>query len=92
MSKTLGCTLQCVDFCALNVQLDHVRERPTIPFNNRVESPFAGTYLVVSKGGFFADALASLLGQSILAAPSFTLRGGTREILRSIIGKSLAAA
>jgi opacity protein-like surface antigen len=27
------------------------------PFNSSVQSPFAGTYLVISKGGFFADAL-----------------------------------
>ncbi len=35
------------------------------------------------------DELASLMGQAILAAPSFTLRGGTREILRGIIAREL---
>jgi outer membrane autotransporter protein len=28
-----------------------------LPFNSTVQSPFAGTYLVLTKGGFFADAL-----------------------------------
>jgi hypothetical protein len=29
--------------------------------------------------------------RTVLEAPSFSLRGGTREILRGIIGKSLAS-
>ena len=36
-----------------------------------------------------APALASALGASVLALPSFTLRGGTNEILRSIIARGL---
>lgn len=33
--------------------------------------------------------LASLLGSVVLTAPSFSLRGGTREVLRSIIARGL---
>jgi alkylation response protein AidB-like acyl-CoA dehydrogenase len=36
-----------------------------------------------------AELFSALLGQSILAAPSFTLRGGTREILRGIVAREL---
>jgi len=36
-----------------------------------------------------ADLFSSLLADAILAAPSFTLRGGTREILRGIIAREL---
>ena len=36
-----------------------------------------------------ADRFSALLGEAILAAPSFTLRGGTREILRGIIARGL---
>lgn len=36
-----------------------------------------------------ADRFSALLGEAILAAPSFTLRGGTREILRGIIAREL---
>ncbi|WP_197709654.1 acyl-CoA dehydrogenase family protein [Sphingopyxis lindanitolerans] len=35
------------------------------------------------------DALAALVGSTLLAAPSFTLRGGTRKILRGIIARGL---
>jgi alkylation response protein AidB-like acyl-CoA dehydrogenase len=35
------------------------------------------------------DPLAELLGEAVLNAPSFTLRGGTREILRGIIARGL---
>jgi hypothetical protein len=37
------------------------------------------------------DPLASVVGSLILAAPSFSLRGGTREILRGIIARGLGA-
>lgn len=36
-----------------------------------------------------ADPLAALLASSVLAAPGFTLRGGTTEILRGIIARAL---
>jgi len=36
-----------------------------------------------------ADRFSGLLADAILAAPSFTLRGGTREILRGIIAREL---
>jgi hypothetical protein len=36
-----------------------------------------------------ADVFSELLGETILAAPSFTLRGGTREILRGIVARDL---
>ena len=35
------------------------------------------------------DRLSALLAEAILAAPSFTLRGGTREILRGIVAREL---
>lgn len=38
-----------------------------------------------------ADALSSVVGLTLLAAPSFSLRGGTREILRGIIARGLGA-
>jgi len=37
-------------------------------------------------------ALAAMLGEALLASPSFTLRGGTREILRGIIARQMEAA
>jgi alkylation response protein AidB-like acyl-CoA dehydrogenase len=37
------------------------------------------------------DPIARLLGQTVLRAPAFTLRGGTTEILRSIVARSLVA-
>ena len=40
-------------------------------------------------GGGNAPSLASALGASVLGLPSFTLRGGTNEILRSIIARGL---
>ena len=43
----------------------------------------------VSSDAANAPALASALGASVLALPSFTLRGGTNEILRSIIARGL---
>jgi alkylation response protein AidB-like acyl-CoA dehydrogenase len=36
-----------------------------------------------------SDAYAAALAEAVLASPSFTLRGGTREILRSIIARQL---
>jgi alkylation response protein AidB-like acyl-CoA dehydrogenase len=36
-----------------------------------------------------ADRFSGLLADAVLAAPSFTLRGGTREILRGIIAREL---
>lgn len=36
-----------------------------------------------------ADRFSALLAEAILAAPSFTLRGGTREILRGIVAREL---
>ena len=39
--------------------------------------------------GANAPSLAAALGASVLAMPSFTLRGGTNEILRSIIARGL---
>ncbi|HEU5031315.1 MAG TPA: acyl-CoA dehydrogenase family protein [Spirillospora sp.] len=36
-----------------------------------------------------ADPLAHLLAQSVLHSPGFTLRGGTNEILRGVVAKSL---
>jgi alkylation response protein AidB-like acyl-CoA dehydrogenase len=38
-----------------------------------------------------ADALEALVGLTLLEAPSFSLRGGTREILRGIIARGLGA-
>ncbi|HUN47244.1 MAG TPA: acyl-CoA dehydrogenase, partial [Stellaceae bacterium] len=35
------------------------------------------------------DRLEPLLAEAVLHAPSFTLRGGTREILRGIIARGL---
>ena len=35
------------------------------------------------------DAFVATLAQTILAAPSFSIRGGTREILRGIIARGL---
>ena len=40
-------------------------------------------------GAANAPSLASALGASVLGLPSFTLRGGTNEILRSIIARGL---
>jgi hypothetical protein len=37
------------------------------------------------------DALTSMLAEAILAAPGFSLRGGTNEILRGIIASALGA-
>ena len=39
-----------------------------------------------------ADRYRRILAESMLAAPSFTLRGGTREILRGIVAKQLTKA
>jgi len=39
-----------------------------------------------------ADPYRRLLAEAMLAAPSFTLRGGTREILRGIVAKELTKA
>ena len=39
----------------------------------------------------FSASLRQHLQQTLLEAPSFSLRGGTREILRGIIAKSLAS-
>ncbi len=39
-----------------------------------------------------ADRYRRILAESMLAAPSFTLRGGTREILRGIVAKQLTRA
>jgi alkylation response protein AidB-like acyl-CoA dehydrogenase len=36
-----------------------------------------------------ADRFAAVLAQTVMAAPSFSLRGGTREILRGIIARGL---
>ena len=43
----------------------------------------------VAGGAANAPSLASALGASVLGLPSFTLRGGTNEILRSIIARGL---
>ena len=43
----------------------------------------------VAGGSANAPSLASALGDSVLGLPSFTLRGGTNEILRSIIARGL---
>ena len=43
----------------------------------------------VAGGSANAPSLASALGASVLGLPSFTLRGGTNEILRSIIARGL---
>ncbi|MEV0069174.1 acyl-CoA dehydrogenase family protein [Amycolatopsis sp. NPDC050768] len=40
----------------------------------------------------FAEGEAGLLAQGVLAAPGFTIRGGTTEVLRTIIARSAAAA
>jgi hypothetical protein len=36
-----------------------------------------------------SDPLAHLLAQSVLHSPGFTLRGGTNEILRGVVAKSV---
>ena len=43
----------------------------------------------VAGGSANAPSMASALGASVLGLPSFTLRGGTNEILRSIIARGL---
>ena len=43
----------------------------------------------VAGGSANTPSLASALGASVLGLPSFTLRGGTNEILRSIIARGL---
>ena len=55
-------------------------ERETPEVLRRLEglSPLAGE-----------DALGTSLAETILAAPSFTLRGGTPEVLRGIIARGL---
>ncbi|QRP43131.1 acyl-CoA dehydrogenase family protein [Amycolatopsis sp. FDAARGOS 1241] len=40
----------------------------------------------------FAEGEVGLLAQGVLAAPGFTIRGGTTEVLRTIIARSAAAA
>ena len=44
----------------------------------------------VAGGSANAPSMASALGASVLGLPSFTLRGGTNEILRSIIARGLS--
>lgn len=39
-----------------------------------------------------ADHYSALLAQAVLTAPGFTLRGGTTEVLREIVGKGLVSA
>ena len=39
-----------------------------------------------------SDRYRQILAEALLAAPSFTLRGGTREILRGIVAKQLSVA
>ena len=43
----------------------------------------------VAGGSANAPSLESALGASVLGLPSYTLRGGTNEILRSIIARGL---
>ena len=59
-----------------------------------VEPVSGGNAGANTRGGTGAEAanmpsLASALGASVLGLPSFTLRGGTNEILRSIIARGL---
>lgn len=49
----------------------------------------ARTLLAVEPEPGSSDAFAAVLAHTILAAPSFSLRGGTREILRGIIARGL---
>lgn len=46
-------------------------------------------YLVVEPGDDADERIGQLLSGSILKSPSFSLRGGTREILRGILAKGL---
>ena len=50
---------------------------------------FARLLTVCAPESGSADRFSALLGEAILAAPSFTLRGGTREILRGIVARGL---
>ena len=46
--------------------------------------------LSVGERGLAAtDGLDAMLGETVLRAPGFTLRGGTREILRGMIAKGM---
>jgi len=46
-------------------------------------------HLLVEPGEYAAERIGQLLSGSILKSPSFSLRGGTREILRGILAKGL---
>jgi alkylation response protein AidB-like acyl-CoA dehydrogenase len=54
------------------------------------EQSVADTARTLSSGG--SASIQTAIRQLILAAPAFSLRGGTREILRGIIAKRLEAA
>ncbi len=47
---------------------------------------------LIDMEGAAAPALRALQDAAVLSAPSFTLRGGTREILRGIVAKRLGSA
>ena len=49
----------------------------------------AGVKGIVYLSVFGGDSYAELLGMTILRAPGFTIRGGTREILRGMIARGL---
>ena len=43
----------------------------------------------LERGTLFAKPFEAVLGEAVAHAPSWTLRGGTREILRGIIARGL---
>ena len=54
------------------------------------EVPEVARLVVAAEPDFgSADAFAAVLAQTVMSAPSFSLRGGTREILRGMIARGL---
>lgn len=46
---------------------------------------------LVNREADLGDGVTGLLGQGILAAPGFTIRGGTTEVLRTLVARGVAA-
>ena len=53
------------------------------------EIPEVARLLVAAEPDLHGDDFNAVLAATMLAAPSFSLRGGAREILRSIIARGL---
>jgi alkylation response protein AidB-like acyl-CoA dehydrogenase len=58
----------------------------------RCEQELVEALRLVFDDGAQPPGYAGLLADSVLAAPGFTLRGGTTEILRGIVGRALVAS